>query len=72
MADPGRCRICEYRGWKYILRCVSCRFTACRDCHNFFGWNGGEAPWEVFTFGYRHYGDDADDEHVSEDESIED
>ena len=39
---PGRCEICEYRGWNYILRCDGCQFTACRWCHNLFGWNGGD------------------------------
>ena len=75
---PGRCEICEYRGWKYILRCDRCRFTACRNCHNFFGWEGGEDPWEEVRFGIRHHHNDTDeesndessDETASEDESI--
>lgn len=68
--NPGRCEVCEYPAWIYILRCEHCRFTACRDCHNFFGWSRGENLWGL-RFGARNYDDDTDDEPVSEDQSIE-
>lgn len=68
-SNPGRCEICEYPGWKYILRCEGCRFTACRDCHNFFGWNGGEDPFGEFLSGTRDYDDDMDEERSNEDAS---
>lgn len=58
--NPGHCDICEYLGWKYILRCGSCRFTACRECHNFHGWTGGEDPWDLM-FGVGYYDDENND-----------
>lgn len=71
--DPGYCEICGYQGWIYIFRCDHCRFTACRDCHNSHGRNGGGNPGEEFIFGNRNHDDDTDEEDkesVSEDESI--
>lgn len=67
--NPGRCEICEYRGWKFIFRCDSCGFTACRNCHTFSVWNRGE---DLGGVGSRDDGDgETDDEHITEDGSVE-
>jgi len=60
--DYGFCEICEYHGWKYILRCEGCRFTACRECHNFHGWRGGEPFGYDYDFDDLWNGDSDDDD----------
>ena len=70
--NPGICQVCDYEGWKYILRCDKCRFTACERCHHFFRSKGDENLPDILIGQY--YDDETDDytdnEPTTEDEIV--
>ena len=58
--NPGHCQICDYDGWKYILRCDTCGFTACQRCHTFFDLKGDEDLADILIGQF--HDDETDDE----------